>query len=200
VLLPLILAVVVAAVGTTLYLLVFKDPGTSTASDASVTTSSGPTSAAATTSESTAPSTAADPTTAAPTTAPPPPETVNPKLAGPWTGEGSLTTCTGFSDACPPTLPLDATITCATNSCSMTIGGDGFFPARISLTEGTHRASGHLSFSASPTCEGVPVFADWSLTFTQKGRKLVGTYSETSRGSIQCGPTSAQWNVTLTRG
>ena len=201
VVLPLVLAVVVAVVGTTLYLLVFTDPGTSTASDSTTATTPAttPTSAAATTSESVAP-TPSETTSAPPTTASATPE-VSRALVGEWSGEGALTTCTGFSDACPTKLPVGATISCGDTVCTLKVGGEGFNPATLSVQDADqHRASGTLPFSAAPRCNGVPSFADWTLTFTPKGDKLVGTYSESSRGGFDCGPTSAQWSLTLTRG
>jgi hypothetical protein len=174
---------VVAAVGTTVYLLVFRDSSSTAAADA--------TSSAAGTSGS-------EGTTDSPASTSPG-AVVGRELQGVWTAEAELTDCSGFNDSCPDPLTLDLRIECTSNRCTVQVGGEGFEPGLLSLEDGSYRSNGTVPAAASPQCNGDPVTATWSTTFTAEGDALVGTYSESSRGSSGCGPTNSAWSFRMTR-
>ncbi|MGY1618615.1 protein kinase [Geodermatophilus sp. SYSU D00691] len=159
---------------------------TTTATSTAATPTERTTTPRATTSRSTSTSTSAAPLPA------------DPALQGRWAGTGTLTACDGFSNACPPTLPLDMSITCQATQCTLAAVA-GYNPAALLGDPAGYRSRGTVPIGLSPTCDGRPLFADWTVTFTRQGETLVGTYTELTRQSFDCGPTTQAWAFTLGR-
>jgi hypothetical protein len=121
------------------------------------------------------------------------------RLAGRWTGEGTLTDCAGFDKGCPRTPALTLSITCEQEPCTVSPVGRGDGSPPLTFRDGRYRAVGPVRADVAPTCTGTPSSGVWHLDLVAQDGRLVGRYSESTVQNFNCGATSVAWDVSFVR-
>lgn len=121
------------------------------------------------------------------------------QLTGEWSGHGTATRCAGF-DRCTGTRKVTLTIDCSGKRCRVVPFDREYGSPPLRFADGHYRAVGPLPPGVAPTCGGAPTStAQWRLDLTARGARLVGSYSESTVQSFDCGATGVAWNVVLER-
>jgi hypothetical protein len=121
------------------------------------------------------------------------------QLTGEWSGQGMATRCAGF-DRCAGTREVTLIIDCSGQRCRVVPFDREYGRPPLRFAGGHYRAVGPLPPGAAPTCGGAPTStAQWRLDLAARGGRLVGSYSESTVQSFDCGATGVAWDVVLER-
>jgi hypothetical protein len=120
-------------------------------------------------------------------------------LMGEWSGQGTTTQCAGF-DRCDGTRTVTLTIDCSGKRCAVTPFDARYGSPPLRFRDGHYRAAGPVPADVAPRCGGAPAYTDlWRLELTVEDGRLVGSYTESTVQSFDCGATGLAWDVVLNR-
>jgi hypothetical protein len=120
-------------------------------------------------------------------------------LMGEWTGQGTTTQCNGF-ERCDRTRTVTLTIDCSGKRCLVTPFDARYGRPPLRFRDGHYGAAGPVPADAAPRCGGAPAYTDlWRLELTVQDGRLLGSYTESTVQSFDCGATGLAWDLVLDR-